>query len=81
MLMLTRRAGQEIVVPDYGIVISVVKITGRSVRIGVTAPQHVAVHRREVLEADNSAIRVSLGCPTDAMPDQSAHRDPPPFGQ
>lgn len=50
MLVLSRRLGERIVI-DGGITIQVVEVRGEKVRIGVVAPQDVAVHREEVYRA------------------------------
>ena len=47
MLILTRRAGQEIVIHDE-VHVQVLSINGRRVHIGVTAPRTVRVERGEV---------------------------------
>ena len=57
MLMMTRRAGQKIVLGD-GIVIEVVEIAGNTVRLGVDAPRSVPVYREEIwtaVRAENEA--------------------------
>lgn len=57
MLILTRRAGEQIVIGD-DIVVTVIEAGRDQVRIGVEAPRHVAVHRHEVYEeivAENRA--------------------------
>jgi carbon storage regulator len=57
MLMMTRRAGQKIVVGD-GIVIEVVEVAGNTVRLGVDAPRSVPVYREEIwtaVRAENEA--------------------------
>ncbi len=53
MLVLTRQQDQDIVIGDGDsqIVLTVVAIRGDKVRLGVTAPPAVPVHRREVFEA------------------------------
>ena len=50
MLVLTSLANEEIVIGD-DIRITVVAVNGNQVRIGITAPRHMTVHRREVYEA------------------------------
>jgi carbon storage regulator len=50
MLVLTRQANEEIVIGD-DIRITVLSVTGGQVRIGISAPQHLPVHRREVYDA------------------------------
>ena len=47
MLVLTRRVGEEIVI-DGCIRITITKVQGDKVRIGVTAPEYVRVDREEV---------------------------------
>jgi carbon storage regulator len=49
MLVLTRRAGETIVI-DGGIRVTVVAVGGGKVRLGVTAPMSVRVDRSEVHE-------------------------------
>ena len=49
MLVLTRQANEEIMIGD-DIRITVVAVNGNQVRIGITAPKHLAVHRQEVYE-------------------------------
>ena len=49
MLVLTRRVGEEIVI-DGGIRVLVVGAQGDRVRIGVAAPNHVRIDRREIHE-------------------------------
>jgi carbon storage regulator len=49
MLVLTRLANEEIMIGD-DIRITVVAVNGNQVRVGISAPRHLAVHRREVYE-------------------------------
>jgi len=48
MLVLSRRIGERIVVPDVDVVFTVVSVQGSQVRLGVSAPAGVAVYREEV---------------------------------
>ena len=48
MLVLTRKAGQNIAVGNE-IRISVIEIKGRQVRLGIEAPDEMTIHREEVL--------------------------------
>jgi len=54
MLVLSRKKGEKIVIPEHGITIQVVEARGDKVRIGIDAPRDVAVHRGEVQEAIES---------------------------
>jgi carbon storage regulator len=55
MLVLSRKVGEQIVVGD-GIVITVVRLGQGSVRIGVEAPNEMAIMRQElVAETDQAA--------------------------
>jgi carbon storage regulator len=49
MLVLTRKIGQSIMIgPDTEVV--VLEVRGEQVRIGIRAPRHVTVHRKEIFE-------------------------------
>jgi cytosine deaminase len=50
MLVLARLRDQTIIIGD-DIEITVVDIRGEKVRLGITAPRHVSVHRKEVYDA------------------------------
>ncbi|HEX2797193.1 MAG TPA: carbon storage regulator CsrA [Immundisolibacter sp.] len=49
MLILTRRAGETLMIGD-GIEITVLGTKGNQVRLGVKAPRDVPVHRAEIYE-------------------------------
>jgi carbon storage regulator len=50
MLVLSRKKNESIIIAG-NIVVTVVEVAGNKVRIGVTAPKDVPVHREEVFEA------------------------------
>ncbi len=50
MLIITRRAGERIMVGD-DIVVEVMEIAGNSVRVGITAPRSIPVYREEIYTA------------------------------
>ncbi len=75
MLVLTRRLNQSIKIGD-DIEITVIEVRGDQVRLGVSAPRDVSVHRKEVylqIQQENraasqsSAEEVSLDALTQAM--------------
>jgi carbon storage regulator len=50
MLVLTRRLGESVVI-GKNVRFTVLSINGNSVRVGITAPKDVQVHREEVFRA------------------------------
>ena len=49
MLILTRKVGESIVI-DGRIVVTITRLDGDVVKVGIDAPADVPVHRREVYE-------------------------------
>jgi carbon storage regulator len=50
MLVLSRQKDESIVIGD-DIEITIVDVRGDKVRLGITAPKQISVHRKEVYEA------------------------------
>ena len=50
MLVFSRMVNQELCIGD-DVRVMVIKIRGGKVRLGITAPRHVPVHRHEIAEA------------------------------
>ena len=50
MLIITRRAGERIMVGD-DVVVEIMEIVGNSVRVGISAPRSVPVYREEIYTA------------------------------
>jgi carbon storage regulator len=50
MLVLSRQKDESIIIGD-DVEITIVDVRGDKVRLGITAPKHIPVHRREVYEA------------------------------
>jgi len=50
MLVLSRQRDQTIIIGD-NIEITVVDIRGEKVRLGISAPAHISVHRKEVYDS------------------------------
>lgn len=49
MLILTRRPNESLMVGD-DVKVTVLGIKGNQVRVGISAPRHVPVHRQEIYE-------------------------------
>jgi carbon storage regulator len=49
MLILTRRVGETIMIGN-DVTVTVLGVKGNQVRVGVSAPRDVAVHREEIFE-------------------------------
>ena len=57
MLVLTRKNGESIRVGD-GIIFTILECAGGQVKVGISAPPHVSIHREEVylrIRAENQA--------------------------
>jgi carbon storage regulator len=67
MLVLTRRAGESVMIGD-DVVVTVLEARGDVVRIGIKAPRSVQVHREEVYLELQTANREA------ASPDEAAVR-------
>jgi carbon storage regulator len=50
MLVLGRKPGEQILVPDLNLAVTVVAIEGNKVRLGISAPDEIAVYREEIWE-------------------------------
>ncbi len=66
MLVLTRRAGESIMIGSE-ISVRVVEVRGDVVRIGVDAPRAVQVHREEVFEAVRAQNLAAAGAATGSL--------------
>jgi carbon storage regulator len=62
MLVLTRRVGESIVIGN-GVVVKIVEIRGDQIRVGITAPPEVIVHRQEVYEQIQAENREAAQTP------------------
>jgi carbon storage regulator len=52
MLILTRRVSETLIIND-NITVTVLGIKGHQVRLGITAPRNVPVHREEIYQRIN----------------------------
>lgn len=64
MLVLSRKLGEKICIGD-GIVVSVVKVSGNRVQLGVEAPAHIRIQREELqdhLELSRAGSSFEVEC-------------------
>ena len=58
MLILTRRVGETIMIGD-DVRVTVLDVKGNQVRIGITAPKDVTVHREEIYKRIQAEKEIS----------------------
>jgi carbon storage regulator len=76
MLILTRRAGERVVIGD-DVLVTVMEVSGQTVRLGITAPQGLPIYREEIWLAVKEENRAAAEAVVDALPAGS----PPPAGE
>jgi carbon storage regulator len=72
MLVLSRKVGERIVLPGCDLTITVVRVRGKQVRLGVSAPDDVAIHREEVWLRRSWTTSSTL--PDDRLDIEKVHR-------
>ena len=68
MLVLTRKINQSIIIGDK-IEVSVLEIRGEQVRIGITAPRSISVHRKEIFDQIQSENKAASEVRPEDIPD------------
>jgi len=58
MLILTRRSGESLMIGN-DVTVTVLSVTGSQIRLGISAPRDVPVHREEVLQRINEEPRTA----------------------
>ena len=53
MLVLSRRADQQIAFPGLGITLSILQVKGRIVKVGIDAPPEIAIKRNELVTEED----------------------------
>ncbi|HBT78338.1 MAG TPA: carbon storage regulator [Planctomycetaceae bacterium] len=88
MLVLSRYRDESIIIGD-DVVVTVVDVRGDRVRLGIQAPPHISVHRREIYDAiakekesGNDAVQQSAAQNQGGSVQQGAPTNPvdPPLG-
>jgi carbon storage regulator len=64
MLILTRRVGETLMIGDQ-VTVTVLGVKGNQVRIGITAPKDVAVHREEIYQRIKQEHEAGVAAQTD----------------
>jgi carbon storage regulator len=67
MLILTRRPGERVVIGE-DIVVTVMSVSGHTVRIGIAAPEGVPIYREEIWEAVREENRAAAAAEAEALP-------------
>ncbi len=78
MLVLTRRAGESVMIGD-DVVITVLEARGDVIRLGIKAPRDVQVHREEVWK-ELQAVNREAASPTEDAVHAVAEMLRPPGG-
>jgi carbon storage regulator len=67
MLILTRRPGERVVIGD-DILVTVMGVSGHTVRLGIAAPEGVSIYREEIWLAVKEENRAAASAAPDALP-------------
>ncbi len=67
MLILTRRAGERVVIGD-DVLVTVMEVSGQTVRLGIAAPQGLPIYREEIWLAVKEENRAAAEVAVDALP-------------
>ncbi|HTD10214.1 MAG TPA: carbon storage regulator CsrA [Solirubrobacteraceae bacterium] len=74
MLILTRRPGERVVIGDE-ILVTVMGVSGHTVRLGIAAPEGIPIYREEIWLAVMEENRAAAEANVDALP---AEKPAPP---
>lgn len=67
MLILTRRPGERVVIGEE-ILVTVMGVSGHTVRLGISAPEGVSIYREEIWLAVKEENRAAAAADADALP-------------
>jgi carbon storage regulator CsrA len=70
MLVLTRRENEKILLPDVGVTVELMSVSGNRARLGISAPDSIRILREEVAANQNAIERVTARGP---LPREFAH--------
>lgn len=69
MLILTRRPGERVVIGDE-VLVTVMGVSGHTVRLGIAAPEGVPIYREEIWLAVREENRAAAEAAADSLPSQ-----------
>jgi carbon storage regulator len=75
MLILTRRPGERVVIGDE-ILVTVMGVSGHTVRLGIEAPSGVPIYREEIWLAVTEENRAAAAAMADALPASAPDQAP-----
>ena len=67
MLILTRRPGERVVIGE-DILVTVMEVSGQTVRLGVAAPDQLPIYREEIWLAVQAENRAAAEAAVDSLP-------------
>jgi carbon storage regulator len=67
MLILTRRPGERVVIGDE-ILVTVMGVSGHTVRLGIAAPEGIPIYREEIWLAVREENRAAAAATADSLP-------------
>jgi carbon storage regulator len=67
MLILTRRPGERVVIGD-DVLITVMGVSGHTVRLGIEAPEGISIYREEIWLAVKEENQAAAAADPDALP-------------
>jgi carbon storage regulator len=79
MLILTRRPGERVVIGE-DILITVMGVSGHTVRLGIAAPEGIPIYREEIwlaVKEENQAAAAADADSLPTVPPQGPVEDPP----
>ncbi len=69
MLILARRPGERVVIGE-DVLVTVMEISGQTVRLGIAAPEGLPIYREEIWLAVKEENRAAAAAAADALPSQ-----------
>lgn len=80
MLILARRPGERIVIGG-DVLVTVMEVTGQTVRLGIEAAAETPVYREEIWKAVQAENMAAAASAADALPARAERSEPPASGQ